>query len=388
MHISKLHVKSFRGLNKHVIELDKGLNILHGRRCSGKTSIVDSLLFLQRFIISPSRRLEALLHTWFTLAIVHKGGNKFSIAIKTLGRETERGIFGIIGDLKENSIQEFYAVGDTLISMKTGQMEISNILLSREDFIEELRDEIEENVWNRVSRKKLRYEKVPWTTITGLIWGEITHYGFDIAYKNIPEAIATILLKRAKDLSKEEKDLLKPRIVSVLKYAFKINRFLRRSVVAKHIDYKNAIGPSKLRGYTIDPHFSNLPWILYNIYRGDEHKDILQCLSEMGVHDMLHGIERTVDHRYYIIASSRGTEIIREGIASSFIKALALCTAIKYAENLVVIDDFDEYLDEELSLNFLKIAGNVRKQVILTTRHRIEYGELKDKIHIVDISAG
>ncbi len=385
MHITRLYIEGFRGIDKRQIELNPGLNILRGRRCSGKTSVVDSLLFLQRFSISPSRSLENLLHTWFTYAVVHRSGNKFTVAIETNGEDEEKGVFGLTGDVKENSINEFYVVKDTIVSMKMDSMEISSIFLSRASFLEEVKSRLGENIWSRISKKRIKYKRVPWKTIAGLVWSEITHYGFEIAYKKIPEAIATILVNRAVDLSKEERETLKPRLAEILRYAFKINRFLRRSVVAKHIDYKNAIGPSKLRGHSIDPHFSNLPWILYNMYRVEKHGGVIDCLSRLGVRDGLHGIDKTIDHRYYIVVSSQGREITREGIATSFVKSLALCTAINYAEDLVVIDDFDEYLDEELAGNFLRLAVETGKQVILTTRRTGGYLGAGFKSTIIDI---
>ncbi|GEM_PF-4265322 len=385
MHITRLYIEGFRGIDKREIKLNPGLNILRGRRCSGKTSVVDSLLFLQRFSISPSRSLENLLHTWFTYAVVHRSGNKFTVAVETNGEDEEKGVFGLTGDVKGNSINEFYVVKDTIVSMKMDSMEISSIFLSRASFLEEVKSRLGENIWSRISKKRIKYKRVPWKTIAGLVWSEITHYGFEIAYKKIPEAIATILVNRAVDLSKEERETLKPRLAEILRYAFKINRFLRRSVVAKHIDYKNAIGPSKLRGHSIDPHFSNLPWILYNMYRVEKHGGVIDCLSRLGVRDGLHGIDKTVDHRYYIVVSSQGREIMREGIATSFVKSLALCTAINYAEELVVVDDFDEYLDEELAGNFLRLAVETSKQVILTTRRSSGYLGAGFKSTIIDI---
>jgi hypothetical protein len=371
MYISRLFIKGFRGISEKWFRLGDAVNIIHGGRCSGKSSIIDSLLFLHRYSITPTSSLEHMLHTWFTSSIIHHGYREFRILVETSGESDESGFYGLTGSIEDNTISELYIVGDTAMKTKSGVLEVFSVyLLEDRELLGLTTSSLDENIWEDLSKKRLIFKRLPWRTIAGLVWSEVTHYGFEIAYKKVPEVISSILLGYARDLSREEKERLAGRIASVIRYAFRIGRFFRRSVIAKHIDYKNAVGPSKLRGASIDPHLSNLPWILYNMYNSGRIGSVLECLEEIGVRDGLHGVERTIDQRYYIVVDSNGKEIMREGISTSFVKALALCTVLNYSEKLVAIDDYDEYLDEELTRNFIELASKSNRQVILTTRRK------------------
>ncbi len=383
MHISELYISSFKGIQSKTLSLTPGINVIRGGKCSGKTSIVDSLLFIQRYSLTPTRSLEYLLNIWFGVSVAHGRSRSFEIMVHTRGSgESENGYYGLKADTGHNIIEEFYVVGDTSLIVRQDALEITSTYLFNRELAE--REGIREDVWDRIRKRRLKISGLPWKTVASMVSSEVIHYGFDVAYKKVPQAVSALLVERMVDLSGEEKQLVKNRLVQILRYAFKVVRFFRRSVIVKNIDYKNAVGPSKIRGLTIDPHFSNLPWIIYRLYESRRVGDLLSCLESIGLNDTLHGVEKTIDQRYYLVVVSGRREVMRDGISTSFVKATAICTALHYADDLVVFDDFDEYLDDDLVHSLLKIMGGSGKQVLLTTRRKLIVGGV-NRINIIDL---
>jgi len=221
-----------------------------------------------------------------------------------------------------------------------------------------------------MGKRRIKFENLPWKTVSEIAYAETISYGFEVASRRIPEVLAKLLVREASGLSQREQSVLEDRLKLVFTYAFHVNKLFRESIVVKDVDFKNAVGPSKLRGRVIDPYFSNLPWILYSMYRSGKLEPVIECLESAGVLCKLAGVERTVDNRYYIMASSKGLEVVRESIPVSFVKALALCTALSHSHSFAVVDDFDEYLDSDTSTRLLATALKTGKQLVLTNRRK------------------
>lgn len=372
MFLKKLYISKFRGIDEREVDLCKRLNIIVSEKRIGKTSIVDSILFLQRYVLSPSYSLEPLLHTWFTSSLTHFGSRKSSIIVEIVDNN-EKVFFGLDIDVKKNTIEEKYVYKDTVLATKEGDWAIYNVYIDSSKLLTREAGKLGENIWENIEKKLLRFTKPVTKTVTGAISAEILYYGFKTAYETLPQSIADTLLSIAKDLRSKHIELLRNRLVYILKYAFKINYFLRNSIVIRGIDYKNAIGPSKLRGSIIDPYCSNLPWIIYSIQRRGQLDCVNSCLENLGISEYVRGVEKTIDRRYYLVLSMEKHIIARESIPLSVIKSLLLCTSICYPSNIIVIDDYDDYLDKSLVQSILKYLKKVDRQVVFTSRREIDH---------------
>ncbi len=384
MFLKELFIKNYRGIDKKRLVFKENINILYGANRSGKTSIVDSLLFLQRYLMNPSHTLEHLLNIWFGEAIAHGRSREFSIFVKTIDREEGlEGFFGLRVDVDKNRVREIYIVEDTVFSIENGVLEASDLKNFKEKSLGLVpRDE---SIWDVIGKKKITIARLPWRTVAGLISSEIIYYGFETAYTKTPDILSKILVSRLTDFSEEAKKLFGERLVMFLRYAFKTLYHVKRSVIVKYIDYKNAVGPSKFRGHIIDPHFSNLPWIIYTMYERDMTKELIDCLRGVGIPLSMFGVEKTVDQRYYIVLETSGREIMRDGIPASMVKLLSLCTASCYSRGFIVFDDYDEYIDPSIVGQLLGILRDTGKQYIFTTRRKPLYVDDAGFINIIPI---
>ncbi len=371
MYLKKLYISRFRGIDEKEIDFNKRLNILIGSRNSGKTSIVDSLLFLQKYVLTPTYSLEPLLHTWFTSSLTYMGSRKTSILVKLEDNRDEL-FLELDIDIRKNTIEEKYVYKDTILGVREGNWVVYNIYIDSSKPILKEAEKLEENIWESFEKKMIKFINPFNKTITGTINAYIFYYGFKTAYETLPSSLANTLLEGVKDLKDKNKELLKNRLVELLRNVFKIIYLLRSSIIVRGIDYKNAIGPSKLRGHVVDPYCSNLPWIIYSIQKNGRLYYINNCLKKMGLEERIRGVEKTIDRRYYLVISSDKYIITRESISLSIVKSIIICLSFCYPSNLVVIDDYDEYLDEELLINSLKYMKNVDRQIILTTRRSID----------------
>ncbi|OYT39202.1 MAG: hypothetical protein B6U89_04480 [Desulfurococcales archaeon ex4484_58] len=384
MYIHELYVKNFRGISEKKLLFHEGINIIRGPSSSGKTSLVDSLLFLQRFSLNPTLTLEYLLNVWFGEAIVYRKAKEFEIMIQTIEGE-QRSYFGLRVNISRDKIREFYIVKDTYFIVDGGDLYAQDIRAVKKKPANYSYEET--NIWDQIPIRshKLAFTKLPWKTIAGMISHEASYYGYDVALEKAPYVLSRVLVSKT-DLSGEARNLMINRLIDLFKYAFKLHRLFRRSVIIKSIDFKNAVGPTKLRGYVVDPHFSNLPWIIYTLHEKGSIDELFDCLNKIGVNESLSGVSKTVDQRYYLIINSGGREIVREGIPTNFIKLLTICTAACYSKKLIVIDDFDEFLDENLVHALLKTLLTFNKQFILTTRHPYTFKNLDERINLIGIT--
>jgi len=140
MLVEEVYIESFRGIAKRVLKLSSGVNVVYGKPFSGKTSIVDAILFTRRFMLNPSSSLETLLHTWFSETVFYSGKRKFSIAFKTRS-ENASGIYGLVADSEANTLSEYYITGDTALHSSSGVIEITSPMLIGECFARTLAPE-------------------------------------------------------------------------------------------------------------------------------------------------------------------------------------------------------------------------------------------------------
>jgi len=377
MIVRRLYIKSFRGIEEKLLEFGDNVNIVYGAGRSGKTSIVDALLFLQRYSLSPSQYLDPLLNIWFGEAVVHGKAGKFQIMINTLDKELQ-GFFGIEVDTQHNRVVEQYIVDDTLFAVKDGVLEAEDPRLLKLKLFEH--ETGGKSFWDKMDRGIIPITKLPWKTIADLVSIETAFYGIETAFEKVPDILSDAMIPRLRGVDDEGKKELTARVRKFFKYAFKLHYMLRRSVIVRYIDYKNAVGPSKIRGHAVDPHFSNLPWILYNIFEKDLTHKLSDCLRSIGLHDLVIGVEKTIDQRYYLTINVKGKDIVRDGIPVSIVKLLSLCVASCYASNLIVFDDYDEYLNVEDIAKVFSTIIPMNKQYILTSRRPVIVRDERIKI--------
>jgi len=370
MYISRLYIRNFRGIREKVVEFKPGLNILYGGRCSGKTSIVDSLLFIQRYLISPTRNLLNLVHTWFTYGLAYRGEDVFNIAVETTFENNVKGLFNLTVNVDDGDISEMYIYGDTAIESSKGEIKVMDVKLVDQKLLKQVAQP--SDFWDRMEKKEFTFRNLPWRSISEFLVNETIYFNYEEAVEKIPVVFSRLITNRYLSLSRELLNGLRSRIENVVRYALHIHDLFRGSVIVKQIDYKNAIGPSKFRGVLIDPHFSNLPWIIKQIGEIGEFNELNKCLENMGFRDISLSVDKTIDQRYYLVVESKGLKLIRESISLSLLKTISLCTILTYGRKLIVIDDFEVYMDNDMIRRFINMISKIDRQVILTTRLNIK----------------
>ncbi len=80
--IKELIIENFRGFKEYMVEFDKGLNIIHGGNCKGKSSIIDSILFLQMYSYYAGNPHEHHPVITDPSILVRAGEKEFYVALK------------------------------------------------------------------------------------------------------------------------------------------------------------------------------------------------------------------------------------------------------------------------------------------------------------------
>jgi len=370
LYISRLYIRNFRGIREKLVEFKPSLNILYGGKCSGKTSIVDSLLFTQRYLTSPTRNLLNLTHTWFTYGLAYRDEDVFNITVETTFEDNVKGLFSLTVNIDNGDISEMFIYGDTAIESSKGEIKVMDVKLVDQKLLKQVAQL--SDFWDRMEKKEFIYRNLPWRSISEFLVNETIYFNFEEAVEKIPVVFSRLLTNKYLNLDRDVLNKFRARIENVTRYALRIHDLFRGSVIVKQIDYKNATGPSKLRGVLIDPHFSNLPWIIKQIREMDRYGEMNKCLNNMGFKDVSLNVDKTVDQRYYLVVESKGLELIRESISLSLLKAISICAAVVYGRRLIVIDDFEVYMDYDMIRSFINMLSGIDRQVILTTRVNIK----------------
>ncbi len=365
----EVFIRNFRGFKEKRLELKPGLNIVFGDNCTGKSSLVDSILFLQQYsyyagnphihhplIADPSTQVLA-------------GEKEFTVAV----RMSLAGIGDIYYrlDVETEHIMytESFIIGDTVYTYSDGSLRIKNARRSR--YTPEGYRFEGESIWDKLGVWRIKVGGLPWRNTAHLVSIETSHWGGIVeATRNVPEILSRIISARMGPETRVMTGGIRRRLRDFFKTIFLAHNFLRGTVIIKGIDFKNAIGPSKHLSMIMNPYASNFPWIFLNALRMGHGEAIRRDMEALGYTDREFSVASTIDNRFYLLMTMKGRAVYSTRLPYSLVKALIYVVASHFSNRYMIIDDYDEYLDEESSRRILeRIRGNT-DQLILTTRRK------------------
>lgn len=301
--------------------------------------------------------------------MVHEAKNKFAIIVKLL-LSAKPVYYRLDGDAEKMTYKETFIFGDTVFTYDSGMLRIKDARRSK--YTPHDPSMIKESIWDQLKTWKIILAGLPWksfphlVTIEASLWGGIVE-----AEKNVPEILARVLIGKIELPGKELRIKFFKKLKDLFRLVFTTHRFLRRIVILKNIDYKNAIGPSKHVSMLFDPYASNFPWIYLQLLRQGKSIIIRDGLKYLGLDDLTFMVGSTIDNRYYIYVKEKDRAIYSTRLATSTIKLLVCLSALAFSNGVVLIDDFDEHMDEDVSRRLLDYLARASKQLIITTRREI-----------------
>ncbi len=355
----------------------QGINVIHGRGCSGKTSIIDAFLFLQLYSYYYGSTIKNRILTDPTL-YSYMGETEFSIMTGLKINDNEY-FFRIDVDTEKPEYVESYIIRDTVFTYRPiGRLSIKDARRSK--YIPPGYNAPRDTLWDRIGKWRLVISNLPWNSLGHLVSVESSYWGgIDEAIKHVPEIISRILASKIRLSDRELLTEIRIRLKELFTYVFITHRFLRGIVVLKYIDYKNAVGPSKHVSRIFDPYASNFPWIYLSLIKNGKSDEISRYLRNMG-YDYNVSIGSTIDNRYYLILTQKNKALYLFNLPTSLIKTLIILSTIFYSNGVVVIDDFEEFLDEKEINQLLEIFRRNTIQLIATSRS----GRIKGE-HIIHL---
>ncbi len=381
--IRELIIENFRGFKEFMVGFNKGLNIIHGGNCRGKSSIIDSILFLQMYSYYAGNPHEHHPVIADPSILVHAGEKEFYIALKLYHEGIGDVYYRIDADTEEIMYTESFIIDDTVYTYSGGILRIKDARRSR--YTPKTFKIHGETLWDRIGKWKIKVSGLPWRNTSHLVSVETSHWGGIIeAAENVPEILSRIISARLITSGREVAENLRLRLRKFFKTVFLTHYFLRRMVVLKNIDYKNAIGPSKHLTLIMDPYASNFPWILLNAIRMGHGPGINKDMHELGYKGREFSVASTIDNRYYLLMTINGKAVYTTRLPLSLVKTLVYVTAARFSNGHVLIDDFDDHLDEDSSIRLLKVLRRNTNQLIITTRRRHVAGKVEGKIISLD----
>jgi hypothetical protein len=364
--ISKLHLIGFKGIRNRTFNLQTGINIIHGGSCTGKSSIIDALHLLQLYSYYAASPYETHITLSDPSSYVYHGEDGFTII---MGMDTGRGsgsIYRLDYDRKLMQYTETYIINDTVYTYSGGRLRIKDARISR--YTPKWYEFEPGEFWDKIGKWKITIRGLPWRNTPHLVAIEMGHWGgIEEATRNVPLILARVISGKIALEDRNLAKMLRGKIRVFFQTVFQTHSFLRGMAILKHIDYKNALGPSKHLSQMIDPYGSNFPWIYLNALRLGLGEKIKNTMRSLGF-DKDYAVESTIDNRYYIVLIDRQGKVYFRTIPYSISKALIITVSLYYSNGVLAIDDFDEYLEPELAERLLEILGREGKQVIATSR--------------------
>ena len=361
----ELFIKNFKGFKRLHIRYTPGINIIYGKRCSGKTSLVDALLFLQLYSYYYGSFVKSRYITDPSI-YSHMGETEFYIMAKLQFGEDSY-YFRVDVDVEKPVYRETYIIGDTVFTYRSdGRLSIKDVRKSR--YVPKNYQTPGESIWEQIGKWRIILSNLPWRSLGHLVSIEASYWGgITEAIKHVPEIISRVLVYRIELKDKKLLNEVKMRLKKLFESVFITHRYLREIAVLKYIDLKNAIGPSKHVSRIFDPYASNFPWIYLLLIRRGYSDIIHEYLKKLGL-KLKVSVGSTIDNRYYLVSTAKSKAIYLLNMPTSLVKILVLVSALLYSNGVVIIDDFDEYLDNTVAEKLLEIYSERAKQAILTTR--------------------
>ncbi len=367
--IKELIIENFRGFKEYMIEFDKGLNVIHGGNCKGKSSIIDSILFLQMYSYYAGNPHEHHPVITDPSVLVRAGEKEFCVALKLYHEGVGDVYYRIDVDTEGIMYTESFIIDDTVYTYSGGVLRIKDARRSR--YTPKTHEIPGETLWDRINKWKIKVAGLPWRNTSHLVSVETSHWGGIVeAAENVPEILSRIISARLIISGREVAENLRLRLRRFFKTVFLTHYFLRRMVVLKNIDYKNAIGPSKHLTLIMDPYASNFPWILLNAIRMGHGPSIRKDMEELGYKGREFSVASTIDNRYYLLMTVNGRAVYTTRLPLSLVKTLVYVTAARFSNGHLLIDDFDDHLDEDSSIKLLNVLKQNTNQLIVATRRK------------------
>ncbi len=364
-----IRIINFRGFTDKEFKFSPGLNIIYGKSRSGKTTIIDAFLFLQLFSYFYGSLYEAHPLLSDPTVLVHGDKKKFAITVKLLlsGKPV---YYRLDGNTEKMIYKESFIFDDTVFTYDSGMLRIKDARKSKYTPYDP--SIIKESIWDKLKTWKITLAGLPWKSFPHLVTVEASHWGGIVeAEKNVPEILARVLIGKIELPDKELRIKFFKKLKELFRLVFTTHHFLRKIVVLKYIDYKNAIGPSKYVSMLFDPYASNFPWIYLQLLRQGKGIIIRDGLRYLGIDDLTFMVGSTIDNRYYIYVKEKNKAIYSTRLATSTIKLLIYLSALAFSNGVVLIDDFDEHMDEDVSRKLLDYLARASRQLIITTRREI-----------------
>ncbi len=374
--IDRVFIENFKVFKSFDRKLEKLAIIVGGRR-SGKTSFVEALEILSRLMREAVVTGSIHRHWWGleNLAYRRRGDIRIGVGVRDDSYDIH-GYFQATIDTREYRFVEEYHVSGAVAVVRDGVLTLR--LPRRGEYkadeskrlagIEELLEE------------EIRLGVTPWRSLIEFSDVNLRYWGsLRDTLSNAPDLLARALLSiRQVDriqklkVNSEYRDLLYTIIKDLLALAIITNYTLAKTTYIKWVDFKTTVNPVKdVFGY-LRYDGSNLPGYIHRLLMSGSRLDYTNRMAELycGLGSRIELIELP-NKVTYLKAYCGGMELLPPNLPLGFVKSVVLGATLDTPTPLVVIDDFDEYLDEDLARKFIELAMTADKQVILTTRRTI-----------------
>ncbi len=387
--LTSLYIENFKAFKKINQKLSPNVTLVIGGRRTGKTSFIEALEILHRYA-RESTLLGSIYRHWWGLSNLAYDRNKpFSIGV-TVEFNGETGFYRLIVDHRENKWSEEYIINNTSAIVTDGIIKFTKI---QHQMLEELPSSItsKPSPLDALNREEIVTSIKPWSNLAEYARTSIYYWGsLESAIKNASDILARTLSyrvtqRRTNKISVRGRKYgaLYDLIYSVASLAIVANYILNHSVFVKWIDFRLTTTPVKdVFGY-LRYDVSNLYGFIKRLLSRGNKLSYTQKMLELycGKGSNIETNELP-NKTIYLRVVCGGKTITPPNMPLGLVKAIALGVALDTRSKLIIIDDFDEYLDMDLATRFIEIASKTGGQVVLTTR-RAAYSSVLPRENIV-----
>ncbi len=374
--INRLFLENFKAFKTLDVKLDK-LSIVVGGRRSGKTSFVEALEILSRLMREAGLTGSIYRHWWGleNLAYRRKGYIRIGVGIRDDSYDVH-GYFQVTIDTREYRFVEEYHVDGVIATIDDGVMILR--LPERDEYMA-----LDSKVISGVEdlfEEEIKLGVTPWGSIIAFSNQNLRYWGsLKDTMASATDLLARILLSvrqvgriRKLRTNSRYRDILYTVIKDILSLGIIACYTLANATYIKWIDFRTTTNPVKdVFGY-LRYDASNLPGYIHRLFIRGYRLDYINRMVELycGIGSRIELVE--LPNKTIFIKTYCGEEeVAPPNLPLGLVKAIALGTALDSPSPLVVIDDFDEYLDEDVARKFIEYAMESGKQVILTTRRSV-----------------